>query len=116
MLENRQLSKHLKPAGFYEVDHTPGLWRHIHRPIQFSLIVDDFGVNYVGKQHIDYLLTSLRTHYSKVTVDWSGRLYAGITLEWNYKERWLDTCMPNYISKLRQSFNHRAPSKLEHSP
>ena len=35
MLENRQLSKHIKPAGFYEVDHTPGLWRHIHRPIQF---------------------------------------------------------------------------------
>ena len=82
------------------MNHTPGLWRHIHRPIQFSLIVDDFGVKYVGKEHIDYLLTSLRTHYSKVTVDWSGSLYAGITLEWNYKERWLDTCMPNYISKL----------------
>ena len=47
MLANRQLSKHLKPAGFYEVNHTPGLWRHIHRPIQFSLIVDDFGVKYV---------------------------------------------------------------------
>ena len=50
MLANRQLSKHLKPTGFYEVNHTPGLWRHIHRPIQFSLIVDDFGVKNVGKQ------------------------------------------------------------------
>ena len=69
-----------------------------------------------AKKHIDYLLTSLRKHYSKVTVDCSGSLYAGITLEWNYKERWLDTCMPNYINKLRQHFNHREPSKPDHSP
>ena len=49
MLANKQLRKHLKPAGFYEVAHTPGLWKHKRRPIQLSLIVDDFGVKYVGK-------------------------------------------------------------------
>ena len=91
MLANQQLRRHLKPAGFYEVDHTTCLWRHIHRPIQFSLIVDDFGVKYVEKKHIDYFLFSLRKHYSKVAVDWTGSLYAGINLEWNYQERWLDT-------------------------
>ena len=40
MLANKQLRKHLKPAGFYEVAHTPGLWKHKRRPIQFSHIVD----------------------------------------------------------------------------
>ena len=84
MLANQQMRKHLKPEGFYEVDHTPGLWRQKHCPIQFSLIVDDFGVKYVGKEHVDYLLSSLRKHYSKVAVDWSGSLYAGKTLDWNY--------------------------------
>ena len=49
MLANKQLRKHLKPAGCYEVAHTPELWRHKRRPIQFSLVIDDFGVNYVGK-------------------------------------------------------------------
>ena len=36
--------KHLAPYRYFEVAHTPGLWRHINRPIAFSLVVDDFGV------------------------------------------------------------------------
>ena len=99
-LANEQLRKNLKPAGFYEVKQTPGLWKHERRPIQFSLIVDDFGIKYVGKEHADYLLSSLRKHYKKVTTDWTGSLYAGITLNWNYDERWVDTSMPGYVGKL----------------
>ena len=49
VLANKLLRKRLAPEGFYEVPHTPGLWKHISRPIQFSLVVDDFGVKYVGK-------------------------------------------------------------------
>jgi hypothetical protein len=30
-------------------NETPGLWTHKTRPILFSLVVDDFGVKYVGK-------------------------------------------------------------------
>ena len=116
ILANKQVKKHLAPAGFYEVAHTPGLWRHKRHPIQFSLIVDDFGIKHVGKEHIDYLLTSLRKHYTAVKVDWTGSLYAGITLDWNYQERWLDTWMPGYIDKLRQRFGHKIPTKPEHSP
>ena len=43
-LANKQLKEHLGPAGYYEVPHTPGLFTHVTRPIQFSLVVDDFGV------------------------------------------------------------------------
>ena len=95
---------------------TPGLWKHKRRPIQFSLIVDDFGVKYVGKEHADYLLSSLRKDYKKVTADWTGSLYAGITLDWNYNERWVDTSMPGYVGKLRQRFNHKTPNNQQHSP
>ena len=30
------------------------------RPIQFYLVVDDFGVEYVGKQHAEHLATILK--------------------------------------------------------
>ena len=80
-LANKQLKENLKPHGYYEVQHTPGLWRHKRRPILFSLIVDDFGIKYVGKEHAMHLYESLKRHYDRVTTDWKGELYAGINLE-----------------------------------
>ena len=44
-LANEQLKRNLAPAGYYEVPHTPGLFTHVTRPIQFTLVVDGFGVN-----------------------------------------------------------------------
>ena len=49
ILANKLLRKRLAPHGHYKIPHTPGLWKHIHRPIQFTLVVDDFGAKYVGK-------------------------------------------------------------------
>ena len=59
----------------------PGLITHVTRPIQFSLVVDDFGVKYVGKENVDHLIKTLERHYDKILVDWEGRLCCGITLE-----------------------------------
>ena len=86
-LANLRLRKKLKPEGFYEVAHTPGLWKHRRHPTQFSLIVDDCGVKYVDKDHMGYLIISLQKDYSRIMVDWKGELYAGINLKWNYKEQ-----------------------------
>ena len=83
ILANLRVRENLKPSGSYEVAHTPGLWKHKRRPVQFSLIVDDFRVKYVGKEHIDYLITSLHKDYARITVDWTGELYAHISLKWN---------------------------------
>ena len=83
-LANKQLKKFPAPYGYYEVAHTPVIWRHATRPIQFSLVVDDFGVKYVGKQHVEHLVHCLKKNYAKVSEDWEGKLYCGITLEWNY--------------------------------
>ena len=80
---NKRFRQKFKPAGFYEIAHTPGLWKHKRRPIKFFLIVDNFGVKCVGKEHIDYLITSLRQIYTRITVDWTGELYADINLKWN---------------------------------
>ena len=48
-LTNKLLKESLDPAGYFEVPHTPGLWIHITRPVQFTLIVYDFGVKFIGK-------------------------------------------------------------------
>ena len=48
ILANKLLKKRLANQGYYELPHTPGLWKHISRPIAFTLVVDDFGVNRNG--------------------------------------------------------------------
>ena len=48
-LANDLLRTRLEKAGYYEAATTPGLWCHKFRPIQFVLLVDNFGIEYVGK-------------------------------------------------------------------
>ena len=48
-LETYLLRTRLEKAGYYEAVTTPGLWCHKWRPIQFVLLVDNFGIKYVGK-------------------------------------------------------------------
>ena len=92
-----------------------GLWRHQWRPVVFTLIVDNFGVEYVGKRHADHLLNALREDY-KVTVNEKGDLYAGIKLHWNYDKRTVRLSMDEYIAELRAKFDHPDPKKPVHSP
>jgi hypothetical protein len=32
-------------------------------------------------------------------VDWTGNLYCGISLDWDYVNRWVDISMPGYINR-----------------
>ena len=68
-MANEQLKRFLAPHGYYEVTQTPGLWKHKTRPIQFTLVVDDFRVKYVGKEHVHHLLGILRDKYPAVAED-----------------------------------------------
>ena len=60
ILANKLLQKRLAPHGYYECVNTPGLWRHVTRPVTFSLVVNDFGITYVGKEHVDHLIKCLK--------------------------------------------------------
>jgi hypothetical protein len=63
LLANHLLQTLLAPFGYYPARHTPGLWLHQTRPISFTLVMDDFAVKYVGKQHAEHLQNALlRTH------------------------------------------------------
>jgi hypothetical protein len=80
---NQILAHRLAIHGYYQTKFTPGLWRHVNRPIQFTLVVDDFGVQYVGREHAQHLIYAPETEYT-VSKDWTGALYCGITLKWDY--------------------------------
>ena len=58
----------MKKAGYYEATTTPGLWFHKWRPIQFVLLVDNFGIEYVSKEHALHLLKTLEVDY-EITTD-----------------------------------------------
>jgi EAL domain-containing protein (putative c-di-GMP-specific phosphodiesterase class I) len=45
-LANDQLIIHLAQYGYHQTAQTAGLWCHETRPIQFTLVVDDFGIQY----------------------------------------------------------------------
>ena len=80
LLAQEQLEERLNAEGYYQSTLVPGLWTHKWRPIQFSLVVDNFGVKYEGKEHAKHLLEVLERHYT-VTTDWDGKKYIGITLD-----------------------------------
>mgnify|MGYP003311588239 FL=1 len=62
-IANKLLKERLEQDDYYEVEHTPGLFKHKWRPIWFTLVVDDFGIKYVGKSHLKHLLGVLDKYY-----------------------------------------------------
>ena len=62
------------------------------------MVVDSFGVKYVGEEHANHLNWALEEHI-KLTCDWTGTRYIGITLDWNYLKCQVHLSMPKYVSK-----------------
>jgi hypothetical protein len=73
LIANVLLAKRLAKHGYRPVQHTHGLWMHKWRPINFSLVVDDFGVMYVGQEHVEHLEAALEENY-EISTDWEGAL------------------------------------------
>ena len=114
-LANDLLTERLAEEGYYPTPDTPGLWRHKWRPIMFVLTVDDFGIEYVGEQHAQHLLETLRQHY-EVTTDWDGKKYIGMDLEWDYTKRTCRLTMDGYVEAVLQKYGHPKPTKPQPSP
>ena len=80
ILTNQKIVQRLEPKGYSPYKHTPGLRRHKWRPIEFSLVVDNFGVKYVGKKHAEHLINSIQEHY-QVSIDCERQQYCGISIK-----------------------------------
>jgi hypothetical protein len=81
----------------------------------FVLVVDDFGVQYVGKEHAEHLHNCIKAKY-KCTFDETGDLFCGISLNWNYTQRWVELSMPGYVTKNLVRFERTKPPKPQNSP
>ena len=69
----------MKKIDYKPASITPGLWRYQTRPLQFSLVVDEFGVNYERQSDITHILDALRNIY-KISEEWNGKLYCVLSL------------------------------------
>ena len=83
IIAQQLLEERLEKDGYRQSKTTPGLWTHDTRPISFSLVVDDFGVKYVGEENAQHLLDTVRKYY-KCSCDWKGEQYCGLTIKWDY--------------------------------
>jgi hypothetical protein len=86
ILANNLLRGRLEEEDYYEAHSTPGLWRHKWRPIEFCLIVDDFGIEYVGIEHFHHLLELLKK-YHQIQTNMAGDKIAGINVQWDFPGR-----------------------------
>jgi hypothetical protein len=57
------------------------------------LIVVDFAVKYVGKQHEEHLRNALLRTF-ELRTDWTATVYSGMTLKWDYDKRTCNISMP----------------------
>ena len=87
ILANKLLRKLLARHGYYKQPHIPGLWKHDPCLVWFTLAIDDFGIKYIGKTHLQHLYDALCTGTYKIVEDRTSNHYCGINLQWNYNKR-----------------------------
>ena len=115
ILAYSQLKTNLEHHGYFPIPQTVGMWRHKTRKTKFCLCVDDFGIQYHSQADADHLIQALQNFY-KITIDWSGKHYCGLTLDWDYENRFVDISMPGYITNLLTRMKHPTPSRRVDAP
>ena len=59
IITQQLLEECLQKHGYPQSQTTPGLWKHDTRHISFSLVNNNFGVKYVGKENAQHLLDNV---------------------------------------------------------
>ena len=75
----------------------------------------DFGIKYVGRKYAQELIDILKEHY-ETAVDWEGKLYCGIHINWDYDQKTATLSMPNYIENVIHEFQHKDNKKTVDAP
>ncbi len=115
ILVNKLLEQWLSARGYYQCQYTLGLWWHMWRAITICLVVDNFGIKVTDMADFHHLKTSLEESY-KVAVDWTGLLFCGVKLMWDYERCHVDCSMPGYIDKTPKKYQHPMPSAPQKAP
>ena len=97
-IAHKRLTQHLNAHGYYQSRHTPSLRKHESLPIIFILLVDGFGVKYVGNHAPVHLYATLEKQYD-ISVDRSGSKWLGLALDWDYAQGHVTLSMLNYVGR-----------------
>ena len=94
-----------------------GPWTHDSLPINFTLLVDDFGGKYSGRVDALHLKSALEDNY-KVTTDWEVKMYIEVALKWYYEKDAVQISMPGYVRAALHSFQQETSKyhRIHHTP
>jgi hypothetical protein len=78
ILANKLLKECLAHHGYFKQPHTPGLWKHVTRLVCFNLCVDNFGIKYCGREHLQHLYDAYKITHLKLWKIGKGTYIAGL--------------------------------------
>ena len=107
--------KHVTKYDYLPTSITSGLWYHKTKPINLTLVVGAFGVKYVGRENAEQLKNTLESMY-KMTINWEGKLYNGITLKWKHIKHMVELSMPGFVEVEMYELEHSKHSQPQDSP
>jgi hypothetical protein len=98
------LEQRLNKEGYFQSQIVPALWKHQSKPIQFVLVVDDFGIKYLKNEDLDQSKRS--------RVDLEGKEFVKIQLDWDYENRKVHLSMAPYLQKALRQFDNIVPVRI----
>ena len=91
------------------------MWHHKTCPLTFTSAADHFGIKYISKQDAKHLLSALQDKDS-ITINWSGYLNLGLSINWQYDKGYVEVSMQDYIPKALVKFQYLHPHLPRHAP
>ena len=93
IIVKKLLEESLVKNRYRTCELTPGLWNHETISVTFCLTFIEFGVKYIGKEH----LVDAFQHYYQIFIDWEGNLYCGLSLDCAYNKITMNIYMPGCV-------------------
>ena len=115
ILAQQQLEQQLNEHRYHQSPLALGLWKHKTQPISFTLCDNDYRVKYVWREHAEHLPQVLNANY-KCAIDWEGKKYLGMDIDWDYKQMKVLVSILKYVPEALALFWHKAPQIPQHQP
>ena len=103
LLSHNHLIGHLALHGYIQDRDVPCLFTHVSQDLQFTLVVDDFGIKYSNVADVHELVRILEMEWP-IKLDLTGSKYLGYRLTWEYDVNRVTLEMPDYLPKVLARF------------